>query len=290
MSKHEEIQANLPFYLNGTLEDAERQAVAAHLAECPSCRAELELWQAASEVVTEENAALQAPPLVLDAVAQVRVRQTPAQVFQSVLSILKAQLVLVRGEIWTASFLVLAIGFVAAVLLEFNGLIYALAPLVASAGVGMIYGKDNDPAFELTLSTPVSQAQILLARLALVFGYDLLLVSAAYLGLMQILPEMSMSALLLDWLAPMALLSSLSLLLSLVFGSGNAISAAYLLWMSKFIVLIPEFERFGLDITSAVTRFWDTPSLLFALSAGITAAALLTVQRHAQPFKTQTNS
>ena len=113
----------------------------------------------------------------------------------------------------SASALVLGLGFVMALLLERAGFLYALAPLVAAAGMALIYGDDNDPVLELTRSTPASQSQILLARLVLVFGYDLLLALVATAGLRLFLGEQVVLALLFEWLAPMAFLSSLALLL-----------------------------------------------------------------------------
>ena len=290
MKTHKDLQELLPFYVSGALEDEDRQAVAAHLRECPACREEVQLWRAASDVIAAENAALQAPPDALpNMLAQLQPQRTLRQVCQSTLSILKAQVSLVRSEIWSASFLIVLIGFIAAVLLEYDSIIYALAPLVASAGVGMIYGKENDPAYELVLSSPVSQAQILLARLSLVFGYDLILVAAAYLGLTQLLPEPSMSALLLNWLAPMALLSSLSLLLSVVFGSSNAITIAYLLWMSKYIVRLPELDGLG-GLTRLTNGFWENSSLMLSLSGVILLLALLAAQKNTGAFKFQSNA
>ena len=40
---HEAIRERLPWYASGTLEGAERAAIAAHLERCAACRAELEL-------------------------------------------------------------------------------------------------------------------------------------------------------------------------------------------------------------------------------------------------------
>lgn len=57
----------LPFYINGTLSEAEQTAVEAHLQTCPSCQAELEEWHEIARAVQSnaENAAVSLPPLKL---------------------------------------------------------------------------------------------------------------------------------------------------------------------------------------------------------------------------------
>ena len=61
--------------------------------------------------------------------------------------------------------------------------------MIAAACVSFIYGPENDLAYELALSTPTSPRTILLARLALVFGYNLGLVPIATLGLQPALHQ-----------------------------------------------------------------------------------------------------
>ena len=81
-----------------------------------------------------------------------------------------AQIPLVKRDIWPTSLLVLALGFVITLIADQAGFLFAIAPLVSAGGLAFIYSKENDPAFELVLSTPISQIQILLARSALVFA------------------------------------------------------------------------------------------------------------------------
>ena len=50
---HQQTQTLLPWYANGTLDEAEMAAVEAHLAECPECRADLALEHAISRTVVE---------------------------------------------------------------------------------------------------------------------------------------------------------------------------------------------------------------------------------------------
>lgn len=58
---HREIVDLLPWYVNGTLPPNERDAVAAHLAECQDCHAELRTLQAVGDAVKESNERLPFP-------------------------------------------------------------------------------------------------------------------------------------------------------------------------------------------------------------------------------------
>ncbi len=48
---HQRLGQLLPWYVNGTLEAAERRRLEEHLADCPACRAELEAEQAVAEAL-----------------------------------------------------------------------------------------------------------------------------------------------------------------------------------------------------------------------------------------------
>jgi hypothetical protein len=172
-------------------------------------------------------------------------------------------------------------GCVMAVIAAQSGFVYALAPLLAAACVSLITGPENDPAFELALSTPTSPRQILLARLALVFGYNLALVLAATLVLLPLIPVPMMSVLALTWLAPMTFLSVAALLLSLWIGATNAISITYIAWLAQLIAGPLRSQPAGLGVSPAVARvmdayqsFWQSPALLLALSVVLFAAAV----------------
>lgn len=48
---HQRLEQLLPWYVNGTLEAAERRRLDEHFADCPACRAELEAEQAVAEAL-----------------------------------------------------------------------------------------------------------------------------------------------------------------------------------------------------------------------------------------------
>ncbi len=278
----------LPQYAAGTLSEQERRAMDEHLAACPACRAELAFWQEVGAAVVAENAALPAPPpaLLEDALARLpRRRPNP---FARAWALFTAQVPLVRQELWLASALVMAVGYLAAILQggsRSGSIVAALAPLVAAVGLAMIYGPENDPALELALATPTSPRQVLLARVVVVFGYDLLLGLAATAGLIAVVPAALLGQIVLGWLAPMAFLSALALVLSIVIGAGNAVTAAAGLWLGRGMAT---GLRLG-DVTAskaafttalqAYAAFWHSPALLLALATALVVVALVLAGR-----------
>jgi hypothetical protein len=166
--------------------------------------------------------------------------------------ILRSQTRLVHPATWAASGLVIALG--ALVTLAFyqpsqagTELPFVLvAPLVAACGVAFLYGIEADPALELQLATPISPRVILLARLALLFGFNLGITLACSVVLTLAQVQISLVPLIAAWLAPMTFLSALAFLLSvLFFDSLASVLVSLLLWagvtLRHFIELPPIF-------------------------------------------------
>ncbi len=283
MSEHSRYEDLLPLYAAGTLEAGQRREVEIHLAGCPACREELSLWQAMANQVVEADAALIAPPDLAGRALQ-RIHARRPSIVRRALQLLQAQIPLVRRELWPATAAVVALGYVVALIANRAVVIQALAPLVAAASLALLYGPENDPGFELASATPTSPWQILLARLVLVFGYDLALASAASLGLLLIVPWTALGPLILGWLAPMAFLSTAALALSLWLGTGNAVAVTYLAWLVNLVAAglaqNPSVVNVGLGVALArYQEFWSSPLLLLALSAGLAGLALWRVGR-----------
>lgn len=51
--------------------------------------------------------------------------------------------------------------------------------MIAAVGLALVYGPEVDPGLELALATPTAPRSVLLARMTLVFAYDLGLALAA---------------------------------------------------------------------------------------------------------------
>jgi hypothetical protein len=285
MDEHERLQALAPLYVAGQLDGSECQEFEQHLAGCAECQADYAMWAAVFATISTANQAVTAPPALAErALGRVHTRPPLQTAFLRAWQLLGAQARLVQHELWPACAAVMAIGVAVALLAEKAGVIQFIAPMVAAASLAILYGPEHDPATELALATPTSPWKILLARLALVSGYNLLLALLASLALLALVPPNVFGALVLGWLGPLAFLSALALLLSLWIGTGNAVMLVYSLWLAQYIrptqalgiwQWSPVWEAFF----SAYQRFWQNPLLLLTFSLLLLGIALMSANR-----------
>ncbi|GAA3302732.1 MULTISPECIES: hypothetical protein [Dactylosporangium] len=188
-------------------------------------------------------------------------------------ALLVAEARLIRFPVPVASALVMALGVATVLLQRANGvgadMVLALvAPIVAAAGIAGTYRSRLDPAAELVAATPTSGRRLLLVRIALVFGYNLVLAlgaSAALDGLVG------------AWLGPMVLLSSLSLLLAVRFGPDVALGAVVGLWVVRVMAggVLAADGRPARYIVAA----WSTNAAVLAIGAGLAVVAVIVAGR-----------
>ncbi len=291
--KHDHAQYAdwLPEYAAGGLDAARRETLEAHLRTCAACQADLTLWKSVASEVRAADAQVAAPVGLVDqALGQAWIPPQAPQRAQKHWSdglrrawvVLRSQAPLVHREIWPASAAVIGIGFIAAVMSDSAGAVHLLAPLASAGCIAVIYGPENDPAMELALATPTSARQILLARLALVFGYNLVLALVASLGLLPFLPHVMLGSLVLGWLGPMAFLSAAALVLSLYIGTSNALWVAYIAWLAQIgangsfpsLTVLGQQMPLLLAAMGLYRSFWANPVLMLGLAAVLAAAAL----------------
>lgn len=175
-------------------------------------------------------------------IASPRERAAPRRNLRWAWLILRSQVRLVHPATWAASGLVIALG--ALVTLVFYRSAHTgadlplvlVAPLVAACGVAFLYGLEGDPALELQLATPVSPRLVLMARLALLFGFNLLITLACSVLLALAGAQISLFPLIASWLAPMTFLSALAFFLSvLCFDSLASVLICLLLWIGASV-------------------------------------------------------
>jgi hypothetical protein len=290
MNDHRKASEMLAQFAAGLLPETESAWVKVHLRGCSLCRSELSAWNVLAAGVRETREESPASPRLADrALRTIRIAGKKPPAILRAAQLLWAQVPVVRREIWAASALVMVIGFAVALTGKRAAVLMELAPMVAAAGIAMLIGPQNDPAEDLVRSASVPQRQILLARLALVFGYNLFLAGTASLGLFPILPAEVWGGLILGWLGPMAFLSSLALLFSLWIGTSGAVALVYTLWLSHWALpgmdtLFGWSGRFPAagNALAAYAQFWNSPVILLAVS-GVLFAGVIWMAGRAEP-------
>jgi anti-sigma factor RsiW len=244
-------------YAAGALTPAERATVEAHLTGCAACRADLAAWHGIAD------APVPSPPPGAELIRQVMVRSAMSPVSRTrprPVDLIRAQPRLLGRGVPAASALVMALGAV----LGPAGLVL-VAPFVAAAGISGAYGPRRDPAFEVVAATATSQRLILLIRVLLILGYDLLLALAAS-AVLAAAGGGGVGPLVTGWLGPMAVLSALCLLLAVWLGPDVAIGAALVLWSARVLAD---------NVLAPVTGLVHVVRLVWSTNAGTGLAAVV---------------
>ncbi len=190
--------------------------------------------------------------------------------------LLRAQARIVQRELWLVSALMMLLGTGVTMLMSDsqhggNALTFVwISPIVAAVGVAYLYGFEADPPLEIEMATPASRRLILLARLTLVFGFDLALALAGSVALTLTQTGLSLWPLVMTWFGPMAFLSALAFLLTVLFIDSMAGSViSMLLWMIEGVMRVaPQFRPPLPDMLAADSLPW---LLALALLMGLAA-------------------
>jgi hypothetical protein len=134
----------------------------------------------------------------------------------------------------------------------------------AATGAAFIYGKEYDPGFEITLSTPTSTRIVMLSRFLLVISFNVLLASCASAAIV-LLHGGSFWSILHIWLGPMLLTASIAVMLSLMIGSWFATLAASILEASQVFTVTIQHNIPVLVMVYPGTWQTNLPMLLLAL-------------------------
>jgi hypothetical protein len=236
------VREFLPEYAARTLPAARHDEVTRHLAGCADCRAELAAWQAIADLpVAPPGPDIVRRALLRGVLATGGPAAGPAAVrrprWRLPVALLRAQARLVPALLWVVSALGIAVAAAVAYrnTSSTSGSVLGLvAPVVVALGVAGACAPDRDPAFEVCAAAPTSPRHVLLARLTLVLGYDVVLALAGS-GLLWLLGLRTggLTGLVAAWLGPTALLSSLALLSAVVVGAELAVAAATAVWLLR---------------------------------------------------------
>jgi hypothetical protein len=179
------------------------------------------------------------------------------------LTLLRAELQLMRYEVWLASALVMLIGILVAANdpMQAGTPFVHIAPIMAALGVAFIFNLNPEPPSEIVLSCMISIRMILLARLTLIYCLNLLLGVVGSVFLVVINANLSLWPLVAAWLAPMTFLSALAFFVAIVAKDpllGAATSLVLWIWQHVDIpylrlpISIMSIDRLVLLVAAAV--------------------------------------
>lgn len=221
----------------------------------------LDQWRAPQGTPVEKQRMLAVLNAELDAQER-RVFVTRGLSLQWTLLILRAQLRVIHRAIWIGSALILSLGAVVTLFAAPGGLALVqlpfvlIAPVVTGVGAAFLYGEGIDPPLELQQTTPVRPGVVLLARLTLLFGFNLTLALAMSVVLAVLRSEISLVPLIAAWLAPMVFLSALAFVLSVIwFDARLSVGIALAIWMLNTV-------RHFADVRLLPPIVTDMPDLL----------------------------
>jgi Putative zinc-finger len=277
----------LPEYAAGTLPPGQREAVRGHLVGCADCRAELSSWLAMTAGPVEPpGPAIVRRALLQEILVPVGGCVVDGPRWRLPAALLRAQARLVPTGVWPAAAAVMALGVAVAYRssIGWAGSILAMvAPIMAALCIAGVCGPSRDPAFEVCAATRTGPRPVLLARVTLVFGYDLALALTGS-GLLWLLGVRArgLDGLVSAWLGPTALLSSVALLACVLVSAEAAAAAATCLWVLR----VACGGWFGADLRwlSPVQTVWTTtPATMLAAVVLVAIAATLAGRTEPRP-------
>ncbi len=189
-------------------------------------------------------------------------------------ALLRAQVRVVQRGVWLASALSFLLGglVTAALYASTETIVLALvAPLAVACGIAFIYGPDADPPLEVLLTTATTPRQVLLARLVLVFGFNLALGIVATVLLSGVLSA-ALGPLLTAWLAPMAFLSALAFAGSVFFA--DSLAGVMISLCAWFVLCAGYLARTDAQISAVLPDFTASGTQLPLWAAAIALGAL----------------
>ncbi len=249
---NQHISDLLPGYLNGRLDAVSAERVRAHLETCGDCRHELSAWQAVSGAARLASASLPVTsPMLMNAVwakidAQDKVigqQKSIQRAAYHLWLVFTRQIPLIHKSIWIASILVNIFMCVLVFLSHagarhnlhgVEGVLTFFTTIAAATGVAFMYQAEHDAGYEIILSTPTSIRIVMICRMVLVVGYNMAL-AAVTSAIIAIALGGTLWDFMHIWLGPMLLLASISLTVSVIFGSVVSVAVSLLLEVMQAI-------------------------------------------------------
>ena len=250
---NEHVDELLPFYVNATLQEEQREAVEAHLKGCARCRMAFREWedlagwiQFAAPLQGQAGVASGLPALSPVVRANLRGKPSFPEAVLSTASLIAAQRIFLK-ESWmilTLSAVLLASVLAGLFLPAKYNLtspipFILLVPLLAVLGISFFETQEGDLSHEIVAATPTHPGVLTFARLTLSLG---VIAGLALVGslLIAAFGGVSLGWLVVTWLGPMLWLPALATLLALLLNPWTAAGISVTLWGGIALLLVTE--------------------------------------------------
>lgn len=204
---------------------------------------------------------------------------------------LRSQLRVISKELWAASALVILIGTLVSFVAyqpekdTFAPLVI-FAPVVTAIGVALLYDAEYELCLEIEDATPAGVMLLLLARLLLIFGFNLAFTLCGSVLLSLVRAEISLGGLILAWLLPMTFLSALAFLMSVALRStALSVTTSMVIWsVHVFLTQATPSQELIYALSMPGLREESGRPLLLVASIVSLLAALVFVEKSDRPL------
>src|SRR5258708_1336807 len=286
----------LEWFVNQTLNQEEHEAVERHLQHCEHCQQDIAELMALRGALHIDSERMPLPRADLfhqieqhiDAgIFSVLLRQKLQHLsvgFNIVLQHLTAQCRLIRRDLLWMPLLILPLAaFLAGSSMraqERASMLAFVAAFITALCMAFLYGREADPAREITLVTTTSPRLILCMRCCMIFGYDLLINLIGVLPFLLLHSTVTPAWFLTNWLAPLCCLAAISLLLSVLLHPAVAIVLCSLLWILRAMsdIWSTRLIHFATPL-QGYEQLWHSEGLLFGIAALAICLTFLFLER-----------
>ncbi len=257
MSGQKKVMTDLERVLGFTLTDLELEVDKTEAAELAQAALQLQRFTAPEPTKASAQRLLQAVRRYVPENAPPRFRQTMQQAgvpkagfSLSLLTLIRPQISLLGRPFWAATVLLLLLATWLVLLPNNTGQLPLLmfAPLTGALGIVYAFRSTDERVLELEAASAMTWQQLVLARMILIIGMNVAVLSAVTLISALLLPGFPIGLLMLSWLAPLLLWASIALNVSLRFGHWAGMVTSFAAWGLQIIVrlTLPQWDLFSL--------------------------------------------
>lgn len=175
---------------------------------------------------------------------------SPPRGYSGLLALIRPQICVLGRPFWVATVVILLLATWLALQSGTNGQLplLMLAPLTGAIGIVYAFRSMDERVLEVEAASAMTWQQLVLARMVLIIGMNVSVLSAVSLVAWLLIPGLSFSMLLLSWLTPLLVWASIALNVSLRSGHWPAMLVSFATWGLQLLLrlALPAWDLFSM--------------------------------------------